>query len=92
MFGKKKKLPIDVDQVIAGAVEAAFGDTNGGTRNGDARQGSASGHDHRVGGVAAVAAGIVIAGAARAVYKRARELSLEQVAEKAEQRLQNSAS
>jgi hypothetical protein len=93
MFGKKKKLPIDVDQVIAGAVEAAFGDTNRGTRNGDARQGgSDSGHDHRLGGVAAVAAGIVIAGAARAVYKRARELSLEQVAEKAEQRLQNSAS
>ena len=89
MFGKKNGLSIDVNEVIAGAVEAAFGDTN--TSNGDARQGSGSGHDHRLGGVAAVAAGIVIAGAARAVYKRARELSLEEVAEKAEQRLQNSA-
>lgn len=89
MFGKKKTLPIDVNQVIAGAVEAAFGDANGGTSNSDARQGgSDAGHDHRLGGVAAVAAGIVIAGAARVVYKRVRELSLEQVAEKAEQRLQ----
>jgi hypothetical protein len=87
MFGKKKALPIDVDQVIAGAVEAAFGDTNAGTSNGDARQGG-SGHDHRLGGVAAVAAGIVIAGAAHAAYKRVRSMNLEEVAEKAEQRLQ----
>jgi hypothetical protein len=87
MFGKKKGLSIDIDQVIAGAVEAAFGDTNPGTSNGVARQGG-SGHDHRFGGIAAVAAGIVIAGATRAAYKRVREFSLEEVAEKAEQRLQ----
>ena len=90
MFGKKKTFPIDVNQVIAGAVEAAFGDADHATRNGEAKEmGHNSNHDHRFGGVAAIATGIVIAGAARAAYKRVRGMDLEQVAEKAEQRLQS---
>jgi hypothetical protein len=93
MFGKKKTFPIDIEQVIAGAVEAAFGDADHGTRNDEAREtGSNSNHEHRFGGVAAIATGIVIAGAAHAAYKRIRGIDLEQVAEKAEQRLQGSAS
>ena len=93
MFGKKKTFPIDVNQVIAGAVEAAFGDADHGTRNGYVEEtGSNSNHEHRFGGMAAIATGIVLAGAAHAAYKRVRGIDLEQVAEKAEQRLQGPAS
>jgi hypothetical protein len=91
MFGKKAKTPfIDVERVVAAAVEAAFGQ-NGSDRDSAAtRSDSDADHDHRFGAVAAVATGVVIATAARVAYKRARDLNFERVAELAEERLQGS--
>lgn len=88
MFGKKKKTPsIDLQRVLTAAVESAFGE-NGDRGNTAERQGNGASHDHRFGGAAAVVTGVVIAAAARAAYKRVRNVDLGQVAEAAEQRLQ----
>jgi hypothetical protein len=91
MFGKKSKTPfIDVERVVAAAVEAAFGQNGSDRDSATTRSDSDAGHNHRFGAVAAVATGVVVATAARVAYKRARDVNLERVAEFAEKRLQGS--
>jgi ADP-ribosylglycohydrolase len=91
MFGKKVKTPsIDVERVVAAAVEAAFGENGSDRHSAVTRSDSDGGHNHRFGQVAAVATGALVATAARAAYKRARDLDLERVAELAEKRLRGS--
>jgi len=84
MFGKKKKAPLDVNQ-IAGAAMNAFMAPDGRPENGQHQN-----HRERggLGSVGAVAVGAALALTARAAYTRARrDLDLEQVADAVEDRL-----
>jgi hypothetical protein len=93
MFGKKRRtLPIDFERVAAAAVEAAFGETDGTGGRDTKQQHSDASHDRRLGTATSVASGVIIAIAARAAFKRARNLDLERVAEAAEKRLQGPSS
>jgi hypothetical protein len=88
MLGRKRKTPpFDIERIVTSAVAAAFGED--GVEGGrDAKQDGDAKHNHRLGGAGAVATGVVLATVVRAAYKRARNLSLERVAESLESRLQ----
>ncbi len=88
MFGKKKKAPLDVDQVV-GAAMRAFMAPDAQSENSQ----SANHHESRrngggLGAFGAVAVGAALAVTARAViFACAAKLDLEQVADAVEQRL-----
>jgi homoserine kinase len=88
MFGKKKKPPLDVNEVV-GAAMRAFMAPDAQAENSQ----SANHHESRrngggLGSFGAVAIGAAVALTARAAYSRARQkLDLERVADAVEQRL-----
>jgi hypothetical protein len=81
-------MAIDIRRMAAAAVEAALANEDNPGTAPDEKQGQdADANGHRLGGVGAVAVGIMIAAAAHAAYTRARNLDLERIAEAVEERL-----
>jgi hypothetical protein len=74
-------MPIDVNRVAAAAFDALLDE---GERSGD-RQGAES--RRRFGGVGALVVGVGLGVAARALYRRARSIDLEQTAASLEDKL-----
>lgn len=79
-------MAIDIRRMAAAAVEAALANEDSPDTAPNGKQGQDA-NGHRLGGVGAVAVGIVIAAAAHAAYTRARNLDLERIAEAVEERL-----
>jgi hypothetical protein len=84
MFGRGKKHAIDVGRIASSAVEA-FLEEEGPSQNGH-RPNHAHGGS-RLGTAGAVALGVAAVAAGRAVYNRARQVDLTEVAARAEDRL-----
>lgn len=79
-----KRSGVDVQRVVAAAAEAFLdGDAHAG------RPAEEEDHGRRRFGVGAVAVGVVAGIGARALYRRARALDLEDVARAVEQRIVN---
>jgi hypothetical protein len=88
MFDRRKKSPLDVNQVLASAINA-FMTPDGGSEAAPSKNGRASREARSgLGSVGAVAVGAGLAVGARAAYSRARrKLDLERVADAVEQRI-----
>jgi homoserine kinase len=88
MFGKEKKTPLDVNQVVGSAIRAFIApdsqpENSKGVNNHESRRNGGG-----LGSVGALAVGAALAVTARAAYSRARQkLDLERVADAVEQRL-----
>jgi hypothetical protein len=87
MLGKKKKTPLDVNQIVGAAWRAfmapdAQSESSQSTNHHESRRNGGG-----LGPLPAVAVGAALAITARAAYSRARRLDLEQVADSVEQRL-----
>jgi homoserine kinase len=88
MFGKKKKAPLDVSQIVAAAMTAFMAPDAKSEGRPPSRNHSESNGSRGMGAVGAVAIGAALAVTARAAYSRARQnLDLERVADAVEQRL-----
>jgi hypothetical protein len=78
-------MAIDVDRIAASALDAFLEDG----RNEKRAPAREKHGNRRLGGVGAIALGVGLAVAARAVYHRARSLDLERVASAVEEKLRN---
>lgn len=74
-------MAVDLNRIARAALESFLGEDD----EQPARQNES--RNHRIGGVGAVAVGVGLAVAARAVYNRARRIDLEQVAGAVEDKL-----
>lgn len=87
MFGREKENPIDVNRLLASAVDAFLKLDQPDAMNGRAERPTEKPHSHGIGPVGSIAVGVALAAGARAVYSRAKSLDLQEVAEKVEERL-----
>lgn len=86
MFGRDKEKPIDLNRILASAVDA-FLDVDQDHANGNGESKSEKRQDQGIGPVGSVAIGVALAAGARAAYSRIKRFDVQEVAEKVEQRL-----